>query len=754
MTHALRHRWRQDRLPLLLFLLVFLVMSYPFVLRMHDSLPIHNTDTFEVLAKQWSLRQALIHGKALDFSELLFYPLGLNITLQPQRWTAFPLWTALYTAFGDPLAYNLAMSLGIIFKAYGMYLFGLLLFRRRIPAWVTGAFYAFAAPALAMALRQPDTGATEWIPWLMLCLAHGLNRLRAANGQRAFLIMALAGLCFSINMYMHLRVAIFALLIGGAYICWAMFAQKLWARRQFWLALLLFALTAALTSAPLLLRTLRSDQYAYAVDRPVIDSGGAVDLLGFFKAQADRPFNYRQIIASLSGEQLEVECLCRGMSQMGIVAFVFALMGAIYILRFQREQAVWILLALAAFLLTLGITVHIGGHALGIYWTPYRLLQDNFFFRALWQPFRMILVFLFPFSLLIGYGVHSRLGARRLIAREAAVTAICLGALLYGTSIFPVAMHVSPRPPHLAALDNLPAGALIDLPMGRQEAKYYMALQRFHGRPLVEGMLPRTPPAAYDYIKANPVLLLLQDLSYWRRREPLSQDAWRNAIDQLLRDGFRYVVLHRHIQLEITQSRSLPGPIADLFFPATPIHRDDNVSIYDLAIVEYPFAPAGATVHERPPGSPPLDLRFGDHFVLHSWSLAGSHQVKPCQWVSVESWWRALDISPIQHSITLILSEADGDGQLAIGENVPADIITTRWQSGAYYRDQAHVFLPCSTPSGQALLLLGMKQTVYGDSLPIYTADDSPLGTLALPHHAPHQRRLTRSPSYPVGARR
>ncbi len=168
MRSLIRHRWQQDRLPLLLYLLTFFVMTYPFVLQMHDSLPIHNSDTHEILAKNWSLREVLIHGKELDHSELLFYPNGLDITLQPQRWSAFPFWTALYTAFGDPLAYNLVLLFGILFKAYGMYLFGLFLFRSRITAWVSGAFYSFAAPILAMALRNPDTGATELIPWFVL----------------------------------------------------------------------------------------------------------------------------------------------------------------------------------------------------------------------------------------------------------------------------------------------------------------------------------------------------------------------------------------------------------------------------------------------------------------------------------------------------------------------------------------------------------------------------------------------------------
>ena len=464
---------------MLLYLVTFIVMTYPFVFRMRDSLPLHNTDTFEILAKGWSLREALSYGRHLDHNQLLFYPDGLDVTLQPQRWTTFPLWTVLYSLVGDPFAYNLVSLLGILFKAYGMYLLGLRLFRARIPAWVCGAFYSFSAPLLAMALRNPDTGATEWIPWFMLALMAGLDRaLSVQETQQASIVMAVAGVCFAANVYMHMRIGIFAMLIGGAFLVWRMFAGRLWARRQFWVATAVFALTAALLGAPLLFRTLRSIQYQYAIDRPVItESWGNVDLLNFVSADRDWPTNTRQMIASLSGDQLEIGCLCRGMAHVGVVGIVFAVMGAVYILRFRRRETIWILMAILAFLLSLGVIFHFNGEPLNIYWTPYRLLQDNFFFRALWHPFRMIHVLLFPFSILVGYGLHARLRTQRLDRKGWLALSVSIAMLLYGTSLFPLGMRVSPRPAYLSVLATLPEGAIIDLPMGRHNAKYYMSLQ-------------------------------------------------------------------------------------------------------------------------------------------------------------------------------------------------------------------------------------------------------------------------------------
>ena len=725
MSNLIRDRWRQDRIPVFLYLVTFIVMTYPFVFRMHDSLPLHNSDTHEILAKNWSLRDALIHGKYLNQNALLFFPNGLNVSLQPQRWSAFPMWTALYTAFGDPLAYNLVSFFGILFKAYGMYMFGLFLFRARISAWVCGAFYSFAAPVLAMALRNPDTGATEWVPWFMLFLAYGLSRFRVEDGERkANIIMVVAGLCFSLNVYMHLRIAIFAMLLGGGYIVWSMFTCRLWARRRFWTAMLVFALTAGLTSAPLLIRVLRSNLYGFAIDRPVaVGASASSDLLNFFKAQHDRPIDYRQVIASFSGDQLEISCLCRGISHVGLVGAVFAMMGAVYILRFQRKEAIWIVLAGLSFLLSLGVVIYVNGTPMDMYWTPYRLLQDNFFFRALWHPFRMLVVLLFPFSVLVGYGLHSRMRTIQLDRRNSILVATSVIVLLYGTSIFPIAMNFSPRPSYLSALDSLPEGTVIDLPMGRHPSKYYMSMQRFHSRPIVEGMLPRTPPDAYDYISANPVLAFLRAKSTNYSVANVGEDVWRAALDDLQEDGFRYLILHREVPVEATRSIWLPDKFReDIIFPF-PVYQDENESIYDITLWERPYSRFGLGSYTELPESINLNISVGDEFKFVFWSLLSSHDVQPCQTVKVLSWWEVTQTDAKPYTLSVILADADGDGQIAI-----ANKRASFWQTDVYNKDESKFRIPCETASGKYPIIIVMNESDTENALGFRYPNGEPIG--------------------------
>ena len=177
----LQIRWRQDRLPLLVMLLAFVLMTWPFVLHMHDTLPVNNDDTHTALWQNWWLREALTQGWDINHSHLLFHPTGLDVSLQPRRWTSFPLWTALYSLLGDPLAFNLVAALGMLFKCYGMYLVGLLVFRRRLPALCAALYYVFNSYSLRLALESPNSGASEWIAWFMLFFMLGLRQLRGGR---------------------------------------------------------------------------------------------------------------------------------------------------------------------------------------------------------------------------------------------------------------------------------------------------------------------------------------------------------------------------------------------------------------------------------------------------------------------------------------------------------------------------------------------------------------------------------------------
>ncbi|MCY4069872.1 MAG: hypothetical protein OXG60_01095 [Chloroflexi bacterium] len=583
LKQLLRELWRRDRIALLLYLLTFVVMSYPFVTRMHSHLPMDNVDTHQALWQNWWVLEALRQGLDVNYTPYLFHPEGLDYTLQPPRWTGLVFWTPLYILFGDPFAFNMTAAIGILLRAYGMYLFGMLIFGRRIPAWVCGAFYAFAGANLTHALQQPFTGASEWIPWFMLAFVCGLMQIRFRASARYILwAMLAAAFLFSLNVYANLKIGIFAMLLGGGFALLYMIVHRLWTLRIFWKSMIIFGLASIAICAPSLLPMIRSEDLFAATSDPVIaDVWGGMDLLTYLKADHDRPLNYMGSIASLSGDQVEHSFVTWGLSHVGLVSIFFAFAGLVYAIRVERPVLIWFLLALVFWLLSLGVVIYMHKSPLDFYWTPYRLLEDNFIFRALKWPFRMALVFLFPYAVLIGYGLHYRLRSLVLNRKRQALVIVSVIALLYGTSIFPIPTRNAPRPPYLSYLAELPEGAVIDVPFGRHVSKYYMSVQRFHGRPIAEGMIARVPPGTYDYINQNPLLAIFRDpgkLNY----EDLSLENWEAAFKQLLDDGFRYLVMHREVPVSSFIGRA-KGWALEMFKIEPKLYDDNNVIIYDLA---------------------------------------------------------------------------------------------------------------------------------------------------------------------------
>ena len=549
--------WQRDRAPLLALVLVFLVMTYPFVQTMHRTLPGDEIDTHTALWQNWWLREALLQGLDINHSQLLFHPTGLDVSLQPKRWTTFPLWTLLYSLVGDPLAFNLVASLGILFKAYGMYLVGMLLFKQRLPALVAGAYFAFNFYSLRVALEQPNTGATEWIPWFMLFFLLALFRLRAGADWRTVVPLTLgAAICFSLNLYMNLKIGILAMLLGGGFVLLYLGTTKLWRSRDCWFALLLFSLTALVICLPLLLHTLGDDNFADAAARPVLTTY-AFDL-------------YWQ------------------WWQAGLASLGLGLLGTAYIVRRQRGAWIWLALALVFNLLSMGLVIHFRGEPLPIHWTPYRLLADNFFFRTLNNPARIYAIFVFAYALIIGYGfcsLRSWLGNRRGVYLALILLA---GLLLYDSRIFPVTQRTELQSEYVPVLDDLQPGALIDVPFGRPTSKYYMSVQRHHLRPIVEGMTARMPPDAYAYIDANPVLAPLRYSLHLTEGAPpeskLTAAQWQTGLDALIADGFRYLVLHYYLpsRLSIIPREKPADWVLTLLAGQPTVYQDDEVAIYDL----------------------------------------------------------------------------------------------------------------------------------------------------------------------------
>ena len=80
------------------------------------------------------------------------------------------------------------------------------------------------------------------------------------------------------------------------------------------------------------------------------------------------------------------------------------------------------------------------------------------------------------------------------------------------------------------------------------------------------------------------------------------------------------------------------------------------------------------------------------------------------------------------YTLSIILADSDGDGQLAITNAVPGNVFTSDWTARKFYRDQTQLEVPCNITGGSYDLLLAVKETISGSDLPLERSDGEAIG--------------------------
>lgn len=578
---------KRDGLVMLFYALTLSVMTYPLLFRLAEIIALTNPDTYATIYQNWWIREALVEGYDINHSPLLFYPEGFDVTLQPRRFTIFPLWFLLYELFGEPTAYNLLILIEVWVKAYAMYLFLMVVVKHRVGAWIGGALFAFAARSLSLALQQPDTGALECLPIFMLVFASLMIRLKRdeplSMGRWGLWVLA-AVLAYSANVYMNLKIGVFAALVGGVYIAWILLFDGYWKIKRFWMTLVAFGIGCLIVCAPTLITSFSATYIDTAVDEFGLSAG--VDLLSFVKPDMFHPVFVNRFVAQFTGVELN-EYHETSLSNVGFSNLILIAIGTLFLLRHKRRALVWFVMALWLWGLSLGVVATINLEPIDWYWTPYRIVENNPLFVVLRNPYRFSMLMWFPIAVVIAYAVRW-LDERLTLSRplKAVGTVMLFALMLFEVSIFPLSYRSADIAPIFKSeLWRENPGAIIGIPMGRQQVKYHMYTQLWHGQPLHEGFIGRMPPDAYDYIKANPVL------DDWQTLDDVSVTlaTWEQGIDALIADGFRYVVVHKYIEAGQVDIFTTSLQRETFFSQAPALYEDLETRVYDLATLKaYP----------------------------------------------------------------------------------------------------------------------------------------------------------------------
>ncbi|MCC6614616.1 MAG: hypothetical protein IT320_14135 [Anaerolineae bacterium] len=481
---------RRHMTIVLFYLALAIVITYPLILNMSSAfIGFEHGDAYENARYIWWFSYALRHGEPLFYQPWLAYPNGLaGVTLQANLLQYFPAWLF---AFVMPLAaaHNLQALLTLALNGWTMSLLAHRLTGERRAALVAGAIF-MAFPTLQGHLGVAHIGLL--VQWPLPLFALMLLKFESSAGERIRTRdMLVAALLFVLAALGHTLQLIWALLPLTIF-----FALR-WIVGRRWVALRRMVIACGLGLLVLGLYLLPT----FATTNAYADEGGSVrysaDLLAPFTPSFFHPlFGQWEYTHQVLGINLD-----EGAAYIGIVGGLLAIVG---VWRF-RQARVWLALALAAYLFSLGPLLKIFDHPVsftvdgysGHIVLPWALVQDWPVFNLVRSPGRFNIGLGLVLAVLVGWGAAWLLGRLRHEWLRWAVALGLIGLILFDyQTFFPLPTTSADIPDAVAQLrERDDVRAVFDVPWDNLiSAKSALYLQTAHQHPLIAGQVTRRTP--------------------------------------------------------------------------------------------------------------------------------------------------------------------------------------------------------------------------------------------------------------------
>lgn len=529
----LRGWLKRDWLPLLGFALATVLMTYPLILHLGDGwLPYLSNDLFMKVWDIWWLDRVVGGTSLPGYASELFYPLGLDMTYHSISWTFSALAWLFVPMAGVAGAFKLTVLVSIFTTAYSAYLLGYWLLKDRSAAWIAGAIYGFAPNYIAHSWSHAEVTLLAPIPLTVLLLSQGITR-------GSLLASVAAGLMFGLVGWTGLYIFGFATITLVPVTLYLALDKRRWRERRFWYLLAAFVAASALVLLPRLLPIANStDLLAYVIDNKY-QPYAQTDLLSYLIPSTYHPV-FRPLVADVASRFGHNATLPQ---YLGLAPVALSL-SALFAYRDRRTKLLWAGIGLVFLVLSAGVFLRFNGQMYEHIRLPASLLEPITLFRTV-RPHWYHIGLLLPLAILSAYGFNHWATASAGNRAVHTLFLLLVPALLlfeYWNGFSPMQrISASPIYSQIAAEEG--EFAVIDLPMGYHESKYYLYLQTLHQRPIVEGATGRMPGDAYRYIEQNALLSLWVNASELEC-SAIQNDTLQAAIDQMVADGFRYVLVH------------------------------------------------------------------------------------------------------------------------------------------------------------------------------------------------------------------
>ncbi|WP_420631475.1 hypothetical protein [Candidatus Leptofilum sp.] len=475
---------------LLLFMLLTTIAAWNIVTDLNGVIVGDDNDAYiSVWANWWTARALADPGTSLWQTDMIFAPLGADLTFHSFSHLNTLVTLGLRPFLGELPAHNLTVLLNYVLAGLSMYQLAKYQTKSTTAGILAGIVFAFNSQNLYQS-THPNFVSVWCFPWITLFFIRAVQEDSVKFAIWAALFVFLGAATSTVLIILM----VFWLGILTVYF----WVAKAYPRPSLRI-LFSFVGLSGLLILPLVWPQIQSAFSTTNGNTYLLDPNQSIgtDIISIFlptwwlERSADSGFLPSYVVETW---------VKRGM-YLGIAPFYLAMIA----LNKQRQQSrLWFVFLLVIFLFAIGPVPAFVGFSLKIT-LPWTLPVA----AVLRQMYRMMILFTMGWAIIVAYGW---VGFRQLLNKSRTVT--MLAFFLIGLAIFVDYTTISfpHRSSHTSAfytdhLKDVPDDiALAILPIGRQENKRYMFYQTYHQHPMINGMVARGSDAKQQFIEENPLL--------------------------------------------------------------------------------------------------------------------------------------------------------------------------------------------------------------------------------------------------------
>ena len=568
-------------LPLSGYLVLSLIVMAPVLPVFTTALPggpIADVDGWQNVWNLWWVHRAVTTATNPFFTPLLFYPQGVDLTLQTLNISNGILFLPITALAGPIAAYNAAVITALTLSGIGGYALALRVSGDRLAAFVGGAVFTFSPFHLTKVWDgQLELIALQWVALYAFFLLRAVEEAQRRDALIAGVFLALIGYT---SWYYLFFFSVYSLLFAAIWLARAPDEQRWVLVRR----LALVAGSGGMLLAPLILAAGRTARSMAGAGGMRFDPTNPLDLILIHSANL-----YDMILPNglhpLWGSAAEtlVRTWHPYIGAWNIApGYVALALSIVALITARREAWRWAVIGLIAIVLSLGPIVQIGTMRTSIP-LPYQIVLAIPGLELARRPSHFIVITTLMLAPLVALGLRE-LQRRQPPRQGYAIIGVCAALIAVEFapprwSIYPFRVH-----PYYERIAGQP-GAVMELPPLLEASEPLMA-QIVHGQPLIGGYVSRIP--LYPFVEQAPGVRQL-----WRMRPDdthLFVDQADNRLKELNAFGIRHIIVHWD-RLSAHRRTDLQAALQQTLGDLAPAYADGSLSAYRVPqIAQTPVA--------------------------------------------------------------------------------------------------------------------------------------------------------------------